>query len=91
MLSLICFEAPGICPPEADGTDHVLGLKPKIIQSMYILNRIKRQAPIKHLKLLYICLIHSDLEYGVAIWANIHHRFLNKIALIEKTAMRIVH
>ena len=39
---------------------------------------------------LYFGIFHSHLRYGLPVWGNADQRFLNKIALLQKKALRAI-
>ena len=55
-----------------------------------MLYKIRAYSPKTILRSLYFGIFHSHLTYGLPVWGNAEHRFLDKIALLQKKALRVI-
>ena len=72
-------------------TKHIEKVVKKLRCSLYALRRIKHLLPLSYLRNLYFTLIQSHLEYGITVWGNAHNKYLNKLIVLQKKAIRIVN
>jgi hypothetical protein len=69
---------------------HVDHIAAKLSRSLYLLNRVKHFVPDSSLKKLYFSLFHSHLLYCINILSCTSQSNLNRIALLQKKAIRII-
>jgi len=62
----------------------------KLSKSLYFLSKVKNILPSSALRNLYFSLIHSNLIYGLNIFSCTTSKNLEKIAKIQKRAVRII-
>ena len=55
------------------------------------MNRVKNILSKEYLKMLYYCLIHPYLVYGVTLWGGTHSTYLKKLFILQKKAIRIIN
>ncbi len=60
------------------------------IQQSYQINKVKNILPLSALKTLYYSLIHSHLTYCTSIYSCTTKKKLEKLAKIQKKAIRII-
>ena len=70
--------------------EHIKILEAKIARSVGILNKLKYFLPSSALLKLYYLLIHSHFNYGLVVWGGTYPTYLNKLKLLQNTAIRIV-
>ncbi len=76
--------------PQLDFKFHVNYLSTKISKAMYFLRNSKNILPATALKSIYYSLIHCHLVYANLIWSTSSQSTLNKIAIKQKNAVRII-
>jgi len=69
---------------------HINLLCSKISKSSYIINRAKNFLPKYALLSLYYALIHSHLAYFTSIYGNANQTNIQKLAKIQKKAIRVI-
>ena len=69
--------------------DHILTVCKKINRGIFALNQVKNILPQSCLRSLYHTLVHSHMTYCLEIWGN--SCFINKIFMLQKKAIRIIH
>lgn len=69
---------------------HIHHLHKKLSSGIFILNSLKHILPTKTLSMIYSSLINSHLNYGCLLWGNANKKFLNKILISQKKAIRAV-
>ena len=62
----------------------------KVARGIFAMNMAKNILRQKHLKILYYSLIHSHLSYGIILWGNTYHKYLNRLEVVQKRAIRII-
>lgn len=62
----------------------------KVSSGLYALNSAKHHLTRDHLRILYFSLIHPYLLYGNAIWGNSHQKYIRKLEVLQKKAVRII-
>jgi len=67
---------------------HISAIATKISRSLYAINRAKKFLPFTALKLLYLALIQSNIQYGIMAWGNSLHT--KQLQLMQKKAIRII-
>ncbi len=55
-----------------------------------VLNKVKSFLPSTTMKQLYSTLILPYLNYGLLLWGNVIHTYMNKVLTIQKRAIRII-
>ena len=68
---------------------HIEILKSNISRTLFAINRSKNCLPFSALKCLYDTLVHSKLNYAIVAWGNAIS--VNKLFLMQKRAVRIIH
>ena len=68
---------------------HIKILEAKIARSVRILYKLKYFLPSSALLKLYYALIHSNFNYGLAVWGSTYPTYLNKLKLLQNKAIRI--
>ena len=69
---------------------HTKYVAKKVASGLYALNSFKYFMPSHILTNLYHALIHCHLSYGCQLWGNTHKKFINKIKVMQKKAIRII-
>jgi len=69
---------------------HITLLCSKIAKSLFIINRAKNYLPKDALLSLYYALIHSHLSYCTTIYGNANQTSLQKLAKVQKKAIRVI-
>jgi hypothetical protein len=69
---------------------HVDHISAKLARSLYLLNRIKHFVSLNSLRKLYFSLFHSHLLYCINILSCTSQSNLNRIAVLQKKAIRII-
>ena len=69
---------------------HTKYIEKKTSCGLYALNSVKHLLSSVHLTSIYYSLIHSHLTYGCTLWGNTLKKYLNKIKVNQKKAIRIV-
>ena len=67
---------------------HVNHRKKKVSQGVYAINMSKHILGQKHLNILYHSLVHPYLLYGIRLWGSALKRFIGKLEIAQKKAMR---
>lgn len=67
---------------------HANSVGNKIACSIYSIKQWRNLFPMKVLDLLYKALVKPHLEYGLLAWGMANKRYLNKITVIQKKAIR---
>ena len=70
---------------------HVDKICKLISRNIGIINRLKTQLPLNSLLMLYTSLISPYLHYGLLVWGNANQTLLDRILLLQKKALRIIH
>src|SRR5438034_7525620 len=68
----------------------VIHFHQKLLDHLYVLNRLKFKLPINALTSLYFCLIYSHLIYCNILWGCAANSILNELFLLQKPAVRII-
>ena len=66
--------------------NHIEHCKSKVSSGIYALNISKHVLRQSHLKILYYCLVHSHLTYGLILWGNALQKSISKLERVQKTA-----
>ena len=69
---------------------HINELSKKLSRTIGMLYKIRAYSPKPILRSLYFGLFHSHLTYGLPVWGNAEKRLLDKIALLQKKALRAI-
>ena len=70
---------------------HIEFINSKISSSLYGMRRIKNYVNKDTLTKIYYAFIHSHLSYGNLLWGNTPQKYLNKLTVQQKKAVRIIH
>ena len=60
----------------------------KISSGLYAINSAKHTLSNENLKILYYSLIHPYLLYGITLWGNTYKKYLHKLEILQKKAIR---
>jgi len=69
---------------------HIKYVEKKIASGLYALNALKHMLPTRILTTLYYTMINPFLIYGCVLWGNTYKRYLHKIVILQKKAVRII-
>ena len=69
---------------------HIKYIRRKILNSIFVLKRLKNFLPQESLRMLYFSLIHSHINYCLPIWSSSLLSNLNDIFMLQKKAVRII-
>jgi len=69
---------------------HIRHLTKKISCGLYALNSLKFHMPASVLKMIYYTTIHTHLNYGCTLWGNTLKKYLHKVEVMQKKALRII-
>ena len=69
--------------------NHIASITTKTSRTLYAINRAKNHLPHFALKMLYISLIQSHLQYGISAWGNSSN--IGHIVKLQKKALRIIN
>lgn len=69
---------------------HIHHIEKKLTSGLYALNTTKHFLQTSHLRCLYFALIDSYLRYGCHLWGVTCKKYLHKLTIIQKKAIRIV-
>lgn len=69
---------------------HTKYVAKKVSSGLYALNSLKFTMPSCILKTLYYGLIHPHLTYGCLLWGNTYKKYLHRIEILQKKAIRTV-
>ncbi len=70
--------------------DHIDHCSKKVSSGLYAMNAAKRYLTSEHLHILYCSLIHPYLTYGNLVWGNTHQKYLHRLEILQKKAIRIM-
>lgn len=69
---------------------HINFVANKLTSGLYALNILKHSIPTNSLDMIYRSLIHCHLIYGCLLWGNAHKKYLNKLYVAQRKAIRAV-
>lgn len=72
-------------------THHITCFPTKISKSLGILARLRQFVPSSTLLSIYHSLVQLYLSYGIAIWGQAAPTNLEKILILQKRALRLIH
>ena len=67
---------------------HINHCKKKVSQGVYAINMSKHILGQKHRKILYYSPVHPYLLYGIRLWGSALKRFIGKLEIAQKKAIR---
>ena len=70
--------------------NHIGYCKSKIASGIYAINTSKHILPERNLKTLYYSLVHAHLLYGIQLWGNAYHKYIGKLEIAQRQAIRAV-
>ncbi len=70
--------------------NHIDHCKKKIASGIYAMISVKNFLTSEHLLILYYSLIHPYLLYGNIVWGNTYRKYLNKLEILQKKAIRAI-
>lgn len=62
----------------------------KVCSGMYALNALKFFMPSHILRTMYYALLHSHFTYGCLLWGNSYKKYVHKLKVLQKKAVRII-
>ena len=62
-----------------------------IARNVGVINRLKFDLPQSVLFTLYSTLVLSYINYGILAWGNASVTFINRLLVLQKKALRIIH
>jgi hypothetical protein len=74
-----------------DWKEHTKYIGNKMSSGLYALNSLKHFFPSSVLRALYYALMHSHLSYGCMLWGNTHKKYLHKIKILQRKALRTIN
>lgn len=69
---------------------HINYVANKLTSGLYALNILKNNIPSNSLTMIYRSLIHCHLIYGCLLWGNAYKKYLNKLNVGQRKAIRTV-
>jgi len=69
---------------------HLNHIGNKMTSGLYILHSLKHLLPSYTLTMIYHSLIHCHLIYGCMLWGNTYKKYLNRVIIAQKKALRII-
>ena len=70
---------------------HIDNICKIISRNIGIINKLKFHFPPSSLLMLYSSLILPYLNYGILVWGNTHQTLLDRLLLLQKKSLRIIH
>ena len=62
----------------------------KVTSGIYGMNLAKHLLSCNHLKLIYYSLVHPYLIYGNLLWGNTYKKYIKRLEVLQKRALRII-
>ena len=69
---------------------HIEHCKSKVSKGVYAINSSKHILSQRHLKILYYSLIHPHLLYGIRLWGNAYQKYICRLEIAQKKAIRAI-
>ena len=69
---------------------HIKYMAQKIASGLYAMNSLKNIMASHILRKLYFAMIHPHLTYGIMLWGNTYKKYMHKIEVLQKKALRII-
>ena len=70
---------------------HILFISSKISKSLGIISRLRHFVPTDTLLSIYRSLIQPYIIYGIAVWGQAAQTNLDKLLILQKRALRLIH
>jgi hypothetical protein len=70
---------------------HIDNIASKISKTIGIITRLRHFVPLSTLQNIYRCLILPYISYGIAVWGKAAKKYLNKILILQKRALRLMN
>ena len=70
---------------------HILSISSKISKSLGIISRLRHFVPTDTLLSIYRSLIQPYITYGIAAWGQAAQTNLDKLIILQKRALRLIH
>lgn len=70
--------------------DHINILCNKLAKSVFAIKKIKKSVNVQAATTTYYSLFHSQLTYGILAWGNAAHCHLQKVFILQKSAIRSI-
>ena len=67
---------------------HINHCKSKVSSGIHAMNMAKNILSGKHLRIIYNSLVHPYLSYGNLLWGNSYKKYINKLEILQKKAIR---
>ena len=67
---------------------HINHCKSKVSSGIHAMNIAKNILSGKHLRIIYNSLVHPYLSYGNLLWGNSYKKYINKLEILQKKAIR---
>ena len=69
---------------------HINQLGKKLSQANGILAKLRHNATLKTVLLVYHAIFYSHLNYGCTVWGLSHDKYVDKVRILQKECMRII-
>lgn len=69
---------------------HINKMIPSLRATIRLLYRLRHTLSVDQLKLIYFSYFHSHMSYMAAVWGHSNHLMLNKIRVMQNSAMRLI-
>jgi len=70
--------------------NHINHIGNKVTSGLYVLNALKNFLTSHNLTLIYNSIIHCHLTYGCILWGNSLNKYMQKLIISQKKAMRVI-
>ena len=70
---------------------HTKHVAKKMSSGLFALNSLKNYLSSQTLTSIYHALIHCHLNYGCLLWGSAYKKYLHKISILQKKAIRIIN
>ena len=70
---------------------HIDHIAMKISKTVGIIARLRHFVPTHTLLNIYSALINPYIFYGISLWSQAAHKYMNKILILQKRALRLIY
>ena len=70
--------------------DHIDFVYNKVVRFVYILYRIRHTLSCELSKMMYFAFVYSHLCYGIEIYGNTYHSYLNILIILKNKILRVL-